>query len=141
MAETPHPLTDPITIEEIVENFDLLDDWDDRYGYLIELGKLLRPLAEDEMSRDNRVQGCVSQVWLVSERVGDRFVFRGGSDAHIVRGLVAIALTLFNGKTADEIVATDEASVFAAIGLDEHISGQRANGLRALVNRIREEAR
>ena len=139
---THGPLTIDTSIEEIVENFSFLDDWDDRYGYLIELGKALKPLPEDARNDANKVNGCVSQVWLETRRgeAGD-LTFRGDSDAHIVRGLVAIALTLYSGRSAGEIAATDAEPVFREIGLAEHLTPQRANGLRAMVARIREDAR
>ena len=132
-----HPLTIDTDIDEIVENFSFLDDWEDRYGYLIELGKALKPLDEAEMNETTKVNGCVSQVWLVHEKSGETLTFRGGSDAHIVRGLVAITLTLYSGKTPEEVQATDVEAVFADIGLNEHLTPQRANGLRAMVERIR----
>ncbi|MEM9732582.1 MAG: SufE family protein [Pseudomonadota bacterium] len=135
-----YPLTTDTDIEEIIENFEMLDDWEDRYSYLIELGKALKPLDESEMVDDNKVNGCVSQVWLVSEPEGPKYNFRGGSDAHIVRGLVAIALTLFSDKTREEIATIDAEDTFRQIGLQEHITPQRANGLRAMVERIREES-
>ncbi|MEL7273048.1 MAG: SufE family protein [Pseudomonadota bacterium] len=135
-----YPLTTDTDIDEIIENFEMLDDWEDRYSYLIELGKALKPLADTEMVEDNKVNGCVSQVWLVSEPDGAKYNFRGGSDAHIVRGLVAIALTLFSDKTRDQIAAIDAEATFRQIGLQEHITPQRANGLRAMVERIRQES-
>ena len=135
------PLTNDTSIEEIVENFSFLEDWDDRYGYLIELGRMLSPLDEKQMIDENKVQGCVSQVWVVSsveERNGTNILhFQGASDAHIVSGPVAIALCLFSGKPADEIIALDEQSVFAEIGLKEHLTPQRSNGLRSLVQRLK----
>lgn len=130
-------------IEEIVDNFQFLDDWDDRYKYLIELGGLLDPLPEEDRTQENKVQGCVSQVWLVSNKTGESdpvITFRGASDAHIVSGLVAIALAIFSGKKASEIVATDEKAVFEQIDLSEHITPQRSNGLRSLVQRIKADA-
>ena len=138
------PVNPAVTIDEIIENFSFLDEWDDRYGYLIELGRTLAPLTDEEMSDANKVQGCVSQVWVVcdtdSQGASDLFHFRGASDAHIVRGLVAIALTLFSGKTADEIADIDEKETFSAIGLEEHLTPQRANGLRSMVARLKEIA-
>ncbi|MFD0915884.1 SufE family protein [Pseudahrensia aquimaris] len=135
------PIEPSVTIEEIIENFSFLEEWDDRYGYLIELGRSLVPLDEAEKNEENRVQGCVSQVWVVgnADRSGDAPVltFRGASDAHIVSGLVAIALTLFSGRTAEEILETDEQAVFAEIGLGEHLTPQRANGLRSMVQRLK----
>ena len=134
------PLQTPVSIDEIVENFSILDEWDDRYGYLIELGRMLTPLDEGEMSDTNKVKGCVSQVWVVAQKEGDRYMFRGASDAHIVRGLVAVALTLFSNKTAEEISALNERETFEAIGLEEHLTPQRANGLRAMVKKLKDLA-
>ena len=134
------PLQNPVSIDEIVENFSILDEWDDRYGYLIELGRMLTPLDEGEMSDTNKVKGCVSQVWVVAQKEGDRYMFRGASDAHIVRGLVAVALTLFSNKTAEEISALNERETFEAIGLEEHLTPQRANGLRAMVKKLKDIA-
>jgi cysteine desulfuration protein SufE len=133
-----------MTIEEILENFALLDDWEDRYRYVIELGKELEPLPENARTPQNKVRGCASQVWLWT-RVDDRqtpprLIFVGDSDAHIVRGLVAIAIALFNNKTPAEIRATDADAVFDQIGLKEHLTAQRSNGLKALVDRIRADA-
>ncbi len=134
------PLAIETPLEEIVENFSYLDDWEDRYGYLIELGKSLQPIPEEAMSDDNKVQGCVSQVWLVTERDGDRIHFKGASDAHIVSGLIAVTLSIFSGKTPQEILATNAQDVFEEIGLEEHITPQRSNGLRSMVTRIRQIA-
>jgi cysteine desulfuration protein SufE len=133
-----------MTIDEILENFSLLDDWEDRYRYVIELGRELEPLPEAERTAENKVRGCASQVWL-STTVDDqqqppRLSFRGDSDAHIVRGLVAIVLALFNEKTPRQILDTDAEAVFSQIGLREHLTTQRSNGLRALVDRIKLDA-
>lgn len=133
-----------MTIDEILENFALLDDWEDRYRYVIELGKELDPLPESERSPQNKVRGCASQVWLSThvdrQQQMPRLTFRGDSDAHIVRGLVAIVIALFNNKTASEIRHTDADALFEQIGLSEHLTAQRANGLRALVDRIKADA-
>jgi len=133
-----------MSIDEILENFSLLDDWEDRYRYVIELGKELSPLPESERTAENKVRGCASQVWL-SKQVDDgqmppRLSFRGDSDAHIVRGLVAIVLALFNNRTPREILDIDAEAVFGQIGLREHLTAQRSNGLRALVDRIKADA-
>jgi cysteine desulfuration protein SufE len=133
-----------MTIDEILENFALLDDWEDRYRYVIELGKELDALPETERTAENKVRGCASQVWL-STHVDDsqtppRLSFLGDSDAHIVRGLVAIAIALFNNKKPAEILGTDAQAVFDKIGLREHLTAQRSNGLRALVDRIKADA-
>lgn len=131
------PLTIDTTLEEIVENFSYLDDWEDRYGYLIELGNALTPLSDSDLTDANKVNGCVSQVWLTSQSDGELIHFKGASDAHIVRGLVAIALMIFSGKTADVISTTDEQAIFQEIGLSEHITPQRANGLKSMVGQIK----
>jgi cysteine desulfuration protein SufE len=135
-----------MTIDEIRENFALLDDWDDRYRYVIELGRTLDTMPEAEHSTANKVQGCASQVWLsrqVERRGSDEPVlnYRGDSDAHIVRGLIAILLTLFSGHTPQQILSTDAIAVFDEFGFREHLTPQRSNGLRAMVERIRADAR
>lgn len=131
----------PQAFAEIAENLSFLDDWEDRYRYIIELGQSLPPLAENEKSSVNKVSGCVSQVWLVTERIGDELSYRGESDAAIVRGLVAILIALYSGRTPGEIAETDAIAMFDDLGLREHLSTQRSNGLVAMVNRIRSEAR
>jgi cysteine desulfuration protein SufE len=138
--------TGTMTIDEIRDNFALLDDWDDRYRYVIELGRTLAPMPEAEHSAANKVQGCASQVWLAKQF--DRshgneplLNYLGDSDAHIVRGLIAILLTLYSGHTPRQILATDALSVFDEFGFREHLTPQRSNGLRAMVERIRSDAR
>ena len=127
-----------MTIDEILENFALLDDWEDRYRYVIELGKELEALPEAERTADNKVRGCASQVWLVTERGPDgRFVFRGDSDALIVSGLIAVLLRLYSGRDAQEILAFDAAKAFETLGLSGALSRQRSNGLMSMVERIR----
>jgi cysteine desulfuration protein SufE len=133
------------TIDEIVENFTLLDEWDDRYRYVIELGRTLPPLPESAHTDANKVQGCASQVWLLTHvkpdgAAGPILTFEGDSDAHIVRGLVAILFALYSGKRAREILATDAIALFDRIGLRENLTPQRSNGLRSMVERIRAEA-
>jgi cysteine desulfuration protein SufE len=132
-------------IEEIIDNFSVLDDWDDRYRYLIELGRELPPLPESAHNDANKVQGCASQVWLDTDVhpngvEGPVLTFAGDSDAHIVRGLIAVLFAIFSGKTAKSILATDALAVFEGIGLREHLTPQRSNGFRAMVERIRTEA-
>lgn len=134
-------MTHPQAFADIEENLSFLDDWEDRYRYLIELGQALPALAPEERSAENKVNGCVSQVWLVSERDGPILRYRGESDAMIVRGLVAVLIALYSGRTAAEIAETDAIAVLDTIGLREHLSTQRSNGLVAMVNRIRSEAR
>ncbi|HEX2365368.1 MAG TPA: SufE family protein [Bradyrhizobium sp.] len=133
------------TIDEIRDNFELLEEWDDRYRYVIELGRTLEPMPEAEHSPENKVNGCVSQVWLSKklERNGDGAVLKylGDSDAHIVRGLIAILLTLYSGRTPQEVLATDAINVFDEFGFREHLTPQRSNGLRSMVERIRNDAR
>lgn len=132
------------TLASICDDFAFLDDWEERYRYIIELGATLPPFPDAARDEAHRVRGCVSQVWLVTERgVGKDPVmtFRGDSDAHIVRGLVAIMLAVFSGRRASEILSADAEGVMRQLGLDEHLTPQRANGLRAMVRRIREEAR
>lgn len=133
-------------IDEIIGNFELLDEWEDRYRYLIELGRTLEPLPKDAYTDANKVRGCASQVWLETTRTrdpGGRTIldFRGDSDAHIVRGLVALVLALYSGRPSQEIVETDAAPMFKELGLAEHLTPQRANGLRSMVERIKKEAR
>ena len=135
-----------MTIDDIRENFELLEDWDDRYRYVIELGRTLEPMPEAEHSAANKVQGCASQVWL-SKRIerdaaGEALLkYLGDSDAHIVRGLIAILLTLYSGHTPQQILATDAISIFNEFGFREHLTPQRSNGLRSMVERIRTDAR
>ena len=131
----------PAAFAEIAENLSYLDDWEDRYKYIIELGQALPPLADAEKNSATKVNGCVSQVWLVTERVGDFLSYRGESDAMIVRGLAAILIALYSGRSASEIAAIDAIAVFDELGLREHLSTQRSNGLVAMVSRIRSEAR
>lgn len=132
-------------IDEIIENFSLLEEWDDRYRYLIELGRSLTPLPEAARSEANKVQGCASQVWL-STKVkpngvgGPVLTFEGDSDAHIVRGLIAVLFALFSGKHAKEILSTDAIAVFEKLGLREHLTPQRSNGFRSMVERMRKDA-
>jgi cysteine desulfuration protein SufE len=134
-----------MTIDDIRDNFALLEDWDDRYRYVIELGRTLAPMPEEEHSAENKVQGCVSQVWLSRriDREGEEPVlnYRGDSDAHIVRGLIAILLTLLSGRTPREILSVDAAAIFDEFGFREHLTPQRSNGLRAMIERIRADAR
>jgi len=134
-------MSQPAAFAEIAENLSYLDDWEDRYKYIIELGQALPPLADSEKNSATKVNGCVSQVWLVSERVGDLLSYRGESDAMIVRGLAAILIALYSGRPAAEIAETDAIAIFDELGLREHLSTQRSNGLVAMVNRIRAEAR
>jgi cysteine desulfuration protein SufE len=132
------------TIQTIRDDFAFLDDWEDKYRYVIDLGEALPPFPESARDAAHKVQGCVSQVWLVSRRgegADPVITFMGDSDAHIVRGLVAIMLALFSGQRASQIVVTDVEELMRSLGLDEHLTPQRANGLRAMVKRIKQDAR
>lgn len=131
------------TIENIISDFEFLDDWEDRYRYVIDLGRELPAYPDDARDAAHKVQGCVSQVWLKTlphEGADPVIEFLGDSDAHIVRGLVAIVLALYSGRKASEILATDPEGLLRHLGLDEHLTPQRSNGLRAMVARIRREA-
>ena len=133
-------------IDEIIGNFSVLDDWDDRYRYLIELGRELAALPEAARTDANKVQGCASQVWLDTAvrpdgSDGPVLSFEGDSDAHIVRGLIAILFALYSGKSAKHILATDAVELFETLGLREHLTPQRSNGFRSMVDRIRSDAR
>ena len=133
-----------MSIESIIEDFSLLDDWEDRYRYVIELGRDLPPLSESERTDANKVRGCASQVWLVSERRDGsepRLEFRGDSDALIVRGLIAILLHLYSGRSPEAILKVDAEGTLKALGLNDHLTAQRSNGLSAMVARIRGDAR
>jgi cysteine desulfuration protein SufE len=131
------------SFDEILADFELLDEWEDRYRYVIELGRTLQPLPEEKRSAANKVQGCVSQVWLATEVDADgtpRLTFIGDSDAHIVRGLIAILFAIYSGKTAAEILSIDAGETLARMHLSEHLTPQRSNGLMAMVKRIRSDA-
>jgi cysteine desulfuration protein SufE len=133
------------SIDEIVENFALLEEWDDRYRYLIELGRMLPPLPDSAHNAANKVQGCASQVWLSTQvspngAAGPVLTFEGDSDAHIVRGLIAVLFALFSGRGAKDILTTDAIAMFNKLGLREHLTPQRSNGFRSMVERIRRDA-
>jgi cysteine desulfuration protein SufE len=132
-------------IDEIIENFAVLDDWDDRYRYVIELGRTLEPLPESARSEANKVQGCASQVWLDTSVArngagGPSLSFVGDSDAHIVRGLIAILFALYSGKPARDILDTDAVALFEQLAMREHLTPQRSNGFRSMVERIKRDA-
>jgi cysteine desulfuration protein SufE len=134
-----------MTIAEIMANFSLLDDWDDRYRYVIELGRALPPIEERDRSPANKVQGCASQVWLATTvkpdgAEGPVLSFSGDSDAHIVRGLIAILFAIYSGKHAGEILSTDAVALFDRMGLRDHLTPQRSNGFRSMVQRIKSDA-
>lgn len=126
--------------EEIVDDFEFLDDWEDRYRYVIDLGKNMAPLAESQKIPATKVEGCASQVWIVPEIDNGKIGFQGESDAMIVRGLIAVLHTLYNQTTPAEALAVDAQKEMARLGLDQHLSSQRSNGLRAMIERIRQIA-
>lgn len=131
------------TIDQIFDDFAFLDAWDDRYRYIIELGGDLPPYPEAARDAKHKVPGCVSQVWLnstVSEDSDPVISYEGDSDSHIVKGLVAIVLALYSGRPASEILGIDAEASMRRLGLDEHLTPQRANGLRSMIKRIRMEA-
>lgn len=136
-----------MTIDDIRADFALLDDWEDRYRYVIELGRALPPLPEALRTDANKVRGCASQVWLATQRTKapddpkvDRMTMQGASDAHIVQGLIAVLFAIYDGKTLDEIVKADAEGIFSELGLREHLTQQRSNGLASMVKRIRSDA-
>lgn len=132
------------TIEDLADEFALLPDWEERISHVIELARALQPLAEAERTEDNRVRGCVSRVWLVSEKhAGDpeKLYFRGDSDAHLVRGEIGMLLRIFSGRTPAEILSVDPRAVFERLGLKDALTAQRSNGLFSMMNRIQHEAR
>jgi cysteine desulfuration protein SufE len=142
-AVSPDTMT---TLDEIIDNFSLLEEWDDRYRYVIELGRALSPLSDQDRTDANKVQGCASQVWLATTvrpngQSGPALTFSGDSDAHIVRGLIAILFAMFSGKPAQEILSADAIALFERLGLREHLTPQRSNGFRSMVERIRTDAR
>jgi cysteine desulfuration protein SufE len=139
-------LAEAMKIDEIIENFSLLEEWDDRYRYVIELGRTLAPLTERDRGDANKVQGCASQVWLATTvrpdgKGGPVLSFAGDSDAHIVRGLIAILFAVYSDKPARDILSTDAVELFNRLGLREHLTPQRSNGFRSMVERIRSDAR
>jgi cysteine desulfuration protein SufE len=143
MTNSPEA-TAAMTFDDIAENFAVLDEWEDRYRYVIELGRTLPPLDASDRTDANKVLGCASQVW-VGTRVtpsaeGPRLSFVGDSDAHIVRGLVAIVVAIYQGKTASEIISTDAMAKLASVGLDEHLTPQRSNGVASMIKRIKADA-
>ncbi len=128
-------------LDELADEFELLGDWEERYRHIIDLGRGLQPLSDAERDEANRVRGCASQVWLVTEREDDgRLRFRGDSDAHIVRGLIAVVLRLMSEREPGEITRFDAKAAFARLGLAGALSTQRSNGLASMVERIRRDA-
>ena len=135
-----------MTIARLQSDFELLDDWEDRYRYIIELGRTLKPLPDALRTEATKVRGCTSQVWLLTDvkpngASGPVLEFSGDSDAHIVRGLVAILLSLYSGKPAQDILGTDAEPLFEKLGLREHLTPQRSNGFRSMVERIKSDAK
>ena len=128
-------------LDELAEEFELLGDWEERYRHLIDLGRTLEPLNDAERSAANKVPGCASQVWLVTESDPGRLSFRGDSDAHIVRGLIALVLRLYNGQSPTDVLSFDAKGAMERLGLGSGLSAQRSNGLAAMVERIRRDAR
>lgn len=122
--------------EDLIENFELLDDWEDKYRYIIDMGSKLPALDEMFYSDEWKVRGCQSQVWLIPKKVGDKLFFSGDSDAAIVKGIVAMVLGIFSGKTTDEIKNTNIEDIFQKLGLHEHLSPSRRNGLTAMTEKI-----
>ncbi len=127
-------------IDDIIADFEFIDDWEERYRYIIELGKALEPLPEADHTDDNKVRGCASQVWLVTHAQNGMLHFVGDSDAHIVRGLVAIVIAIFSDKTPAEILAIDPEPLFDRLQLREHITPQRSNGVKSMILRIKRDA-
>lgn len=131
-------------IQELADDFALLPDWEERISYVIELARSLEPLRDDERTEENRVRGCASQVWLVSERrpeAPEKLYFRGDSDAHLVRGEIAMLMRVFSGRTPAEILTIDPRAMFDRLGLGEALTLQRSNGLFSMIGRIQNEAR
>jgi len=149
LAMSSSPDTSLPPIDQILDDFEFLDDWEDRYRYVIELGRKLPPFEETRRTAENKVQGCVSQVWLSSDVVaggagngeGPRLTFQGDSDAHIVRGLIAVLFAVFNNLTPAEILEADPSGVFFKLGLRDHLTPQRSNGLNSMVERVKRDAR
>lgn len=130
-----------MSLDEIKENFALLDEWEDRYRYLIELGKQLPEMPDTLKTDANKVRGCASQVWLATENSNGKLFFKGDSDAHIVRGLIAILFGIYNERSAEEILSTDAQVSFSELGLADHLTPQRSNGFASMVERIRADAK
>ncbi len=137
-------MTYPAHIQDLIDDFSFMEDWEDRYMHVIDMGKDLSPLAANEHNDITRVKGCVSQVWLVKDNNNaepSRLFYRGDSDAHIVKGLVAIVIHIFSGQKADDIINTNIQAIMNDLGLAEHLSAQRSNGLKAMISRIQDDAR
>lgn len=126
-----------MTADELIQNFSLFDEWEDRYRYIIDLGKKLPNLPSTLRTPENKVQGCVSQVWLIAENQGNQYQFQADSDAFIVKGLAAILLIIFNNKTKDEITQINVKEIFEKLGLSDHLSPTRRNGFFSMVEKIK----
>ena len=126
-----------MTEQELIDNFSLFTDWEEKYQYLIELGQSLPPMPEEDKTEAHKVQGCQSQVWITAQQKGDKFFFVADSDAFIVRGLEAILLSLINGQTAAFIRELDIERIFKDLGLEDHLSPTRRNGFFSMVERVR----
>ena len=126
--------------EDLVETFEFLDDWEDRYRHVIDMGRAMDPLEDALRVPATKVEGCASQVWLVPQITDGVFTFRGASDAMIVSGLIAVLQTLYNNQPVADVLAIDARAELGRLGLNDHLSAQRSNGLRAMVERIRETA-
>ena len=130
----------PTTLDDVRSTFEMLDDWADRYGFLIELGRELPPYPEDLRDKEHKVKGCLSQVWIASEVRGGKMHFDADSDAHIVKGLVALVRLLFEGKSPSEVAAIEHEPLLVELGLDKHLSPGRSNGLHSMLKRIKQMA-
>ena len=132
------------TIAELLSDFEVLDDWEDRYKHVIDLGRALPPLPESEHTAENKVRGCASQVWITSAAGGPPgnpvLTFTGDSDALIVKGLIAIAFMIYSGKPARDILTTDAGEVLGRLGLSGHLTQQRSNGFASMIQRIKSDA-
>lgn len=126
-----------MNIEEVKETFELMDEWEDRYRYIIDLGRNLPTFDSENQTEENRVHGCTSKVWLTYSKQNGNIIFQGDSDAHIVRGLVAIIIMIFSEKTPEQIIQTDASVILTDLGLSQHLSPMRTNGLFSMVERIK----
>ncbi len=141
MALTPNAFGKDITTDDILDTLGFFDDWEERYKYIIDLGKQLPAMSDEKKTEEFLLRGCQSQVWIDSEQADGKLLFEADSDAHIVRGLLGVVLAAFNHKTPAEILAFDIDDYFAQIDLVKHLSPTRGNGLRAMVQRIQDTAR
>ncbi len=140
MSLTPNPFGTDITVEDVLDTLGFFDDWEERYKYIIDLGKQLPAMAADKKTDEHLIRGCQSQVWIDSAIVDGKLMLEADSDAQIVKGLLGMVLTAYNGKTPADALAFDIEGYFAEIDLIKHLSPTRGNGIRAMVQRIREIA-